>query len=67
MLSLFKSPESRDFDKAMDFLECSRTLMSSAIEAHRAIEESDCDDVAELLVLAAVLVVELAVSPGEAV
>ena len=54
MLSLFKSQESKDFEKAMDFLECSRTLMSSAIEAHRAIEESDCDDVAELLVLAAV-------------
>ena len=54
MLSLFKTRESKDFDKAMDFLECSRTLMSSAIETHRAIEENHSDDIAELLVLAGV-------------
>ncbi|MGB5518377.1 MAG: hypothetical protein WBO73_07945, partial [Gammaproteobacteria bacterium] len=45
---------SKDFNKAMDFLECSRTLMSSAIETHRAIEEINGDDVTELLVLASV-------------
>ena len=39
---------------AMDFLECSRTLMSSAIETHRAIEENDSNDIAELLMLAGV-------------
>lgn len=38
----------------MDFLECSRTLMSSAIETHRAIEDINGDDVTELLVLASV-------------
>jgi hypothetical protein len=54
MLSLFKTRESKDFEKAMDFLECSRTLMSSAIETHRAIEENNTDDIAELLVLAGV-------------
>ena len=54
MLSLFKSPESKDFDKAMDFLECSRTLMSSAIETHRSIVDNHRDDVASLLVLATV-------------
>jgi hypothetical protein len=54
MLSLFKSEESKDFDKAMDFLECSRTLMSSAIETHRAIKDIDSNDVTELLVLASV-------------
>ena len=53
-MSFFKSRESRDFDKAMDFLECSRTLMSSAIETHRAIERNNSEDIAELLVLAGV-------------
>ena len=49
MLALFKSHESRDFEKAMDFLECSRTLMGSAIETHRAITETrDVDDDLEL-------------------
>ena len=48
MLSLFKSQESRDFDKAMDYLDCSRTLMSSAIETHRAILENTGDDYREL-------------------
>ena len=38
----------------MDFLECSRTLMSSAIETHRAIEDNNSEDLAELLVLAGV-------------
>ena len=55
MLSFFKSQESRDFDKAMDFLECSRTLMSSAIETHRAIEEINAYDMTELLVLGGVI------------
>lgn len=55
MLSFFKSQESKDFDKAMDFLECSRTLMSSAIETHRAIEEINGHDVTKLLVLAGVV------------
>ncbi|MGB5582379.1 MAG: hypothetical protein WBO93_02070 [Gammaproteobacteria bacterium] len=54
MLSFFKTQESKDFNKAMDFLECSRTLMSSAIETHRAIEDINGDDVTELLVLASV-------------
>ena len=52
MLALFKSHESRDFEKAMDFLECSRTLMGSAIETHRAIAETrdaDVDDMLELV------------------
>jgi hypothetical protein len=51
MLALFKSHESRDFEKAMDFLECSRTLMGSAIETHRAIADTldaDVDDMLEL-------------------
>ena len=39
----------------MDFLECSRTLMSSAIETHRAIEEINAHDMAELLLLAGVV------------
>ena len=39
----------------MDFLECSRTLMGSAIETHRAIEEVHSDDFTELLALAAVV------------
>lgn len=55
MLSLFKSQESKDFEKAMGFLECSRTLMGSAIETHRAIEEKHSDDLGELLALAAVV------------
>jgi len=38
----------------MDFLTCSRTLMSYAIETHRAIEENSSDDIAELLLLAGV-------------
>lgn len=36
----------------MDYLECSRTLMSSAIETHRSIEEIASEDFEELLVLA---------------
>jgi hypothetical protein len=51
MLALFKSHETRDFEKAMDFLECSRTLMGSAIETHRSIAETldaDIDDMLEL-------------------
>ena len=51
---MFKSRASKDFDMAMDFLECSRTLMSSAIETHRAIEENSSTDVAELLILAGI-------------
>lgn len=55
MLSLFKSQESRDFEKAMDYLECSRTLMGSAIETHRAIVENHSEDFRELQELAAVV------------
>jgi len=55
MLALFKSHESRDFEKAMDFLECSRTLMGNAIETHRAILENDGGDAADLHELAAVV------------
>jgi hypothetical protein len=55
MLSIFKSRESRDFEQAMDLLECSRTLMSNAIEAHRAIEEVNRDDLIELMALLAVV------------
>ncbi len=55
MLSFFKSKETKDFDKAMDFLECSRTLMSSALETHRAIEDNNFDDVTDVLVLAGVV------------
>jgi hypothetical protein len=51
MLAMFKSRESKDFEKAMDLLECSRTLMSSAIETYRAIEESNSIDQMELQVL----------------
>lgn len=54
-MSLFKSQESRDFDKAMDFLDCSRTLMGSAIETHRTIVENQSDDFRQLLALAAVV------------
>jgi len=54
-MSLFKSQESRDFDKAMDFLDCSRTLMGSAIETHRIIVENQSDDFRQLLALAAVV------------
>ncbi|UCB54665.1 MAG: hypothetical protein JSW45_12125 [Thiotrichales bacterium] len=53
MLSLFKSQESRDFDRAMDFLDCSRTLMSSAIETRRAIQENHSDDFVVIMELAA--------------
>jgi hypothetical protein len=55
MLSYFKSQESRDFEKAMDFLDCSRTLMVSAIETHRTIVESQCSDSRELLALSAIV------------
>ncbi len=55
MLSLFKSQELRDFEKAMDFLDCSRTLMSSAIETHRTIVEHHSDESGGLLALAAVV------------
>ncbi len=54
-MSLFKSQESRDFDKAMDFLDCSRTLMGSAIETHRTIVEYQSDDFRQLLALMAVV------------
>lgn len=36
----------------MDFLDCSRTLMASAIETHRTIVEYHGDDFTELLALA---------------
>lgn len=39
----------------MDFLDCSRTLMGSAIETHRTITEHDGDELGELLALAAVV------------
>ena len=39
----------------MGYLECSRTLMSSAIEAHRSIEEITSEDFEELLVVADVV------------
>jgi hypothetical protein len=55
MLAIFKSQESKDFEKAMDLLDCSRTLMSSAIETVRAIEETNSDDLAELLTLLAIV------------
>ena len=55
MLSLFKSQELRDFEKAMDFLDCSRTLMVSAIETHRTIVEYHGDGLTELLALAAIV------------
>jgi hypothetical protein len=55
MLALFKSQASKDFDKAMDYLDCSRTLMSSAIETHRAIAENHSNDFDVLLELAAVV------------
>jgi hypothetical protein len=55
MLSLFKSQELKDFEKAMDFLDCSRTLMASAIETHRAIVESHDNDLRELLALLAIV------------
>ena len=53
MLVIFKSQESKDFNKAMDLLECSRTLMSCAIETLRAIEENNSQAPAELLALVA--------------
>jgi len=55
MLSLFKSQEIKDFEKAMDFLDCSRTLMASAIETHRAIVEIHGNDLTELLALVAIV------------
>lgn len=55
MFSLFKSQELKDFEKAMDFLDCSRILMASAIETHRTIVEYHGDDFTELLALAAVI------------
>ncbi len=55
MLSFFKSQESRDFDKAMDYLDCSRTLMSSAIETHRAILDNQSEDFVVRLELAEVV------------
>ena len=39
----------------MDFLDCSRTLMASAIETHRAIIESHDNDLRELLALVAIV------------
>jgi hypothetical protein len=55
MLAFFKSHESRDFEKAMDFLECSRTPMGSAIETHRAIADTRDADIADVLELASVV------------
>ena len=55
MLSYFKSRESKDFDKAMDYLDCSRILMGSAIETHRAIMEHDDHGMRSRLTLAAVV------------
>lgn len=55
MLSLFKSVESRDFHKAMDYLDCSRMLMGSAIETHRAIMEHHDDGPVARMELAAVV------------
>ncbi len=39
----------------MDFLDCSRTLMVSAIETHRTIVEGQDNDLRKLLALAAVV------------
>ena len=55
MFSLFKSQELKDFQRAMDFLECSRTLMGSAIETQRQIEEANIDDIAEILMLGTIV------------
>ncbi len=55
MLSLFKSRELKDFEKAMDYLDCSRTLMASAIETHRTIVEYHGDGLTELLAVAAIV------------
>jgi hypothetical protein len=55
MFSFFKSQELKDFQRAMDFLECSRTLMGSAIETHRQIEEANIDDIAEILLLGTIV------------
>ena len=55
MLAFFKSQASKDFERAMGYLDCSRTLMSSAIETHRAIQEHCSDDLRALLELAAVV------------
>lgn len=55
MLSLFKSQELRDFEKAMDLLDCSRTLMASAIETHRTIVEYHGREFTELRALAAIV------------
>lgn len=55
MFSIFKSQELKDFQRAMDFLECSRTLMGSAIETHRQIEETKIDDIAEILMLGTIV------------
>lgn len=54
-MSLFKSQELKDFEKAMDFLDCSRILMASAIETHRAIVESHGNDLTELMALVAIV------------
>ena len=55
MLSFFKSQASKDFDRAMDYLDCSRILMGSAIETHRAITESDGSNLRARVELAAVV------------
>ena len=55
MFSIFKSQELKDFQRAMDFLECSRTLMGSAIETQRQIEEANIDDIAEILMLGTIV------------
>lgn len=55
MFSIFKSQELKDFQRAMDFLECSRTLMGSAIETHRQIEEANIEDVSDLLMLGMII------------
>ena len=55
MFSIFKSQELKDFQRAMDFLECSRTLMGSAIETHRQIEEAKINDFSDLLQLGSIV------------
>ena len=55
MFSIFKSQELKDFQRAMDFLECSRTLMGSAIETYRQIEEAEIDDFSDLLQLGSIV------------
>jgi hypothetical protein len=55
MFSFLKSQELKDFQRAMDFLECSRTLMGSAIETQRQIEEANIKDISEILLLGTIV------------